>query len=196
MLWYGAATHGDAPAIIERDRTTSHRELKERAAAIAAALRERGLETSQRVGILLDRGADAAASFFGIAAAGGIAININETLRPRQIEYVLEHAGASFLITTQEVLARQPRAITTTAPTLLVEEIPAKGQLSPAPKIGTDVAHIIYTSGSTGLPKGVTISHANIWAGMESVATYTGSRRTTGLRASCRSASTTGSTSC
>jgi len=173
MLWAGAATHGDAPAIIERDRTTSHRELKERAAAIAAMLLDRGLVANQRVGILLDRGADAAAAFFGIAAAGGIAININETLRPRQIEYVLEHAGASFLITTQEVLARQPRAIATTAPTLLAEEIPAGGLVTPAPKIGTDVAHIIYTSGSTGLPKGVTISHANIWAGMESVATYT-----------------------
>ncbi|HWA56741.1 MAG TPA: AMP-binding protein [Gemmatimonadales bacterium] len=173
MLWAGAAMHGDAPAIIERERTTTHRQLRERAAAIASTLTARGLAPEQRVGILLDRGADAAAAFFGIAAAGGIAININETLRPRQIEYVLEHSDASFLITSAELMARQPREIGTTATRLMLDEIPASGSWTPVPKIGTDVAHIIYTSGSTGLPKGVTISHGNIWAGMESVATYT-----------------------
>jgi acyl-CoA synthetase (AMP-forming)/AMP-acid ligase II len=36
------------------------------------------------------------------------------------------------------------------------------------------VAQIIYTSGSTGLPKGVTLSHANLWAGMDAVTTYVG----------------------
>lgn len=173
MLWTGGTTHGDAPAIIERDRVTSHRALMERAAAIAAVLRQEGLTLDQRVGILLDRGADAAATFFGVAAAGGIAVNINETLRPRQVEYVLDHASASVLITSQEVLARQPRAIATAARVLLVDQVSGNGDAVPVPRIGNDVAHIIYTSGSTGLPKGVTISHANIWAGMESVATYT-----------------------
>jgi acyl-CoA synthetase (AMP-forming)/AMP-acid ligase II len=36
------------------------------------------------------------------------------------------------------------------------------------------VAQIIYTSGSTGLPKGVALSHANIWAGMQAVTSYVG----------------------
>ena len=34
------------------------------------------------------------------------------------------------------------------------------------------MAQIIYTSGSTGLPKGVTLSHANLWAGMQAVCSY------------------------
>jgi acyl-CoA synthetase (AMP-forming)/AMP-acid ligase II len=42
----------------------------------------------------------------------------------------------------------------------------------PVPRIGSDVAQIIYTSGSTGLPKGVTLSHANLWAGMRTVLEY------------------------
>jgi acyl-CoA synthetase (AMP-forming)/AMP-acid ligase II len=173
MLWASAAARGEAPAILERDRSTSHRALQERAAAIGSSLLQAGLAPHDRVGILLERGADAAAAFFGIAAAGGIAININETLRPRQIEHVLGHADARFLLTDRGMLERQPRPIETGATTVFLEGIPPSATLTPAPRIGQDVAHIIYTSGSTGLPKGVTVSHGNIWAGMASVATYT-----------------------
>src|SRR3546814_1137891 len=43
-----------------------------------------------------------------------------------------------------------------------------------APRTGADMAHIIYTSGSTGMPKGVVVSHANVWAGMRAVVAYLG----------------------
>jgi acyl-CoA synthetase (AMP-forming)/AMP-acid ligase II len=42
------------------------------------------------------------------------------------------------------------------------------------PRVGNDIAQIIYTSGSTGLPKGVTITHANLWAGVRAVTSYVG----------------------
>jgi acyl-CoA synthetase (AMP-forming)/AMP-acid ligase II len=42
------------------------------------------------------------------------------------------------------------------------------------PRVSADVAQIIYTSGSTGQPKGVTLSHGNLWAGACAVSTYVG----------------------
>ncbi len=43
---------------------------------------------------------------------------------------------------------------------------------SPAPITSQDIAAILYTSGSTGKPKGVVLTHENLLAGAQSVASY------------------------
>jgi acyl-CoA synthetase (AMP-forming)/AMP-acid ligase II len=124
------------------------------------------------VAIFLERGAEAAAAFFGVVSIGGIAVIVNESLRPRQIEHILRHAGARALITSADLLARQPRALETTAILILSSDILPQAGLTPAARVAGDVAQIIYTSGSTGQPKGVTLSHANLWAGPRAVSSY------------------------
>jgi amino acid adenylation domain-containing protein len=176
MLWETADRDGDHLAIVERGRATDYGALRSRAAAMGVALMAAGVRPNDRVGIFLERGADAAAALFGVAAAGGIAVIINETLRPRQIEHILTHAGATALLTVPELLDRQPRPLATTALIMLVGEIAQTGELEPYPRVGPDIAEIIYTSGSTGLPKGVAITHANLWAGMRAVTSYLGIR--------------------
>src|SRR5213080_3670428 len=115
LLWGSAAHRGERPAVVERGSTASYTALRDRAAAIGAALRTAGIEPDDRVAILLERGRDAAAAFFGTLAAGAIAVVVNETLRPRQIEHVLAHSGTRCLITTGDLLARQPRRLATDA---------------------------------------------------------------------------------
>lgn len=178
MLWETAERAGDNLAIIERGRETGYAALCSRAAAIATAVKASGARPNDRVGIFLDRGADAAAALFGVTAAGCIAVIINETLRPRQIEHILGHAGATALISSPDVLQRLPRPLATGAVTVLVNEVPQTGVFEPYPRIGADIAEIIYTSGSTGLPKGVAITHANLWAGMRAVTSYVDIRST------------------
>ncbi len=174
LLWDSAA-RGERPAIVERGSSVSYATLRERAAAIGAALRAAGIAPDDRVAILLERGRDAAAAFFGTLAAGAIAVVVNETLRPRQIEHVLAHSGTRCLITAGDLLARQPRRLATDAVVLDASAIRAEGEpLAPVPRLGDDVAQIVYTSGSTGLPKGVAVSHANLWAVTSAVVAYLG----------------------
>jgi amino acid adenylation domain-containing protein len=172
MLFASARAAGDGLAVIDGDTVTSYRELAARAGGIAAALADEGIAPGDRVAILLRRSADAAAAFFGVLASGAVAAVVNELLRPRQIEHVLSHSSAAALLTSADVHDRLPRPLETSARTIDVRSLPAKDTLRPAARVGGDVAQIIYTSGSTGLPKGVTVSHANLWAGMSSVVTY------------------------
>lgn len=174
MLWSTADAAPENTAIVERGAGVRYAELRDRAAGIADALRDAGVLPGDRVAIFLDRGLDAAAAFFGATALGAIAVNVNETLRPRQVEHILGHSDAAVLITDAALLARQPRAIDAGARPLLVADMPIAGTVQPIARVATDVAQIIYTSGSTGLPKGVTITHGNLWSGMGAVTSYVG----------------------
>jgi amino acid adenylation domain-containing protein len=174
ILLETAAARAEHPAVVERERVTRYGDLAARSLAIARTLRERRVEPGDRIAILLQRGGDAAAAFFGVLAGGAIAVQVNESLRPRQIEHILQHAGVTALLGSANLLGPLPRALRARVGVIDTADIPPSGDFEPVLRVGDDVAHIIYTSGSTGLPKGVAISHANLWAGMAAVVGYLG----------------------
>jgi acyl-CoA synthetase (AMP-forming)/AMP-acid ligase II len=122
----------------------------------------------------MHRDADAAAAYFGVLATGGVAVVMAEGLRPRQVEHIVGHSGASVLLCSADTLKRMPRQVKTPARRLDPAEVPDRGELAPLPRVAGDVAQIVYTSGSTGLPKGVTFSHGNLRAGARAVVRYLG----------------------
>jgi len=175
LLWNSAAAHAAHPAIVEGGAVTDYASLRRRAGGIAAALTAAGIRAYDRVGIFLDGGAEAVAAFFGVAAAGGIAVVINESLRPRQVEHILEVAGARALMTSEDLLARQPRQLETASQVLITRELAdSDPSYTPVSRTALDPAQIVFTSGSTGLPKGVTVTHGNLQAAAETVIGYLG----------------------
>lgn len=174
LLRASAADYGGRSAVIERDRETTYVELASKAAGVAEQLGSSGFSPGDRAAIFLERGVNAVAAYFGVLAAGGTVIIVNDRLRPRQLEHVLGHAGARALLTSADMLARQPRAVDFLGTVVNVEEHAAASIFSPVPRLGGDYAQIVYTSGSTGLPKGVTFTHANLHAGVRAVVQYLG----------------------
>lgn len=174
LLKVSAQDDSGKTAIAEPGAVTTYGELLDRSGAFTAALEDTGLEPGERVAVFLEPGAEAAAGFFGAVRGGMIAVMVNEKLRTRQIEHILDHSGAGALLTSRDLLARQPREVETDARILEIESVERSGKAARAtvPRADTDPAQIVYTSGSTGMPKGVTLSHGNLWAGVRSVSTY------------------------
>ena len=174
MLWATADRHPDRTAAIERARSVSYAALREEAAGIAGRLRADGLAPGDRVAVLLDRGIDPIACYFGVLAAGGIVVMLNPTLKPRQIEYMLDHSGASFFLTSREISARMHRQPDASAQVIYMDEISGAASVEPVAVEPDNPSQITFTSGSTGLPKGVVATHGNVWAAIETVADYLG----------------------
>jgi amino acid adenylation domain-containing protein len=173
MLLTTAMAAPEQIAIIDGERALKYGELAAQALAIAEGLARAGVEPNDRVAVMLQRGGDAAAAFFGVLASGAVNVTVNEALRPRQIEHILRHSQARVLLTSTAVRSRLSRPLQTSARMLDVRGIrTGEGGGEPVARLDSDVAQIIYTSGSTGLPKGVTITHRNLWSGTSSVVQY------------------------
>lgn len=188
LLWRAGRDRPRHEAIADGDRSVSYAALRNRAAAIAESLITQGIRPGDRVALLEERNADAAAAIFGIIASGAVAVCVNDKLRARQIEHMLRHSGARALVTRREMLTRHSRPIESEACILDLADVPAvPGRpIAPVARVSGDLVQLIYTSGSTGLPKGVCFTHGNLGAGIEIVSTYLG------LRSSDRMASLLG----
>lgn len=140
----------------------------------ASRLLARGCEPGDRVAVMLEKSLDAVIALYGTWTAGGVVVPVNESLRLRQLSYVLEHSGAKLLVTQSRILQRVDATLSARFPVLDVgrETPPETTRQPPACPGGQEPAAILYTSGSTGRPKGILISHANLLAGARIVSGY------------------------
>ncbi|MCE0536280.1 non-ribosomal peptide synthetase [Kineosporia rhizophila] len=147
----------NAIALSGPDGEVSYRELSERADAIAATLRGRGVAPGEVVGVLAERTPAAIAGIWGILRAGAAYLPLDIQHPDGRVADLLTDAEARFCLVQAPHDARPcfPEHCT---PVDLDAEHQADGKPDPEPAPG-DLAYVIYTSGSTGRPKGVQIEH-------------------------------------
>ena len=185
-----------AEALVYGQRRLDYAALADAVSAAAQGLLGLRLQRSERVAVYLEKNIENVAAMFGASAAGGVFVPVNPLLKPEQVGYILCDCNVRVLVTSNDrlrllaaTLASCPdlRTVIVTggadaaalAPIEGVElltwealnEAPAAPQ-RPHRAIDTDMAAILYTSGSTGKPKGVVLSHRNMVAGANSVASY------------------------
>jgi fatty-acyl-CoA synthase len=168
FLHRAAYMYPDNVAVVHGKRRYSYRDLAERSWRLANALRSAGLAKGDRVATLLFNSPPMLEAHFGVPAAGGILVAINNRLSGTEIGYILQHSGARYLLldTALEAQAGSSalsgmtviRCDDTGVPGDPYEDFLAGG--SPTRPLSwleheEETISINYTSGTTGRPKGV-----------------------------------------
>ena len=168
-----------ATALVLKGRVLSYGDLRERVALLAGWLAQR-LEPGDRVASWAAKGELTCLLPLAAARAGVVHVPINPLLKRAQVAHIITDSGARLLLGTQARLASLqendvPVGCEALAETDSFDLAEQTGQtLGPSDHNPDDLAAILYTSGSTGSPKGVMLSHANMWLGAVSVAHYLG----------------------
>jgi acyl-CoA synthetase (AMP-forming)/AMP-acid ligase II len=166
--------YGDRTAVVdEPDQpapslgTLTYREVGELARAQAAALDELGIGFGDRVAVVSHNAARLLLALFGVSGSGRILVPVNFRLNADEVGYIVEHSGASVLLVDPE-LDDDLRAVTAKHRFVIGAESDAamlRPGVEPKPWDPDEdaTATINYTSGTTARPKGVQLTHRNIW---------------------------------
>ena len=169
----------------------SHSEVGERVRHAARGLSSLGVRRGDRVAILSENRPEWAIADYACLTAGLTDVPIYPTLPADQIAYILKDSGAVAIFISNKIQAEKIREIRSQVPALKTvigfDDVPGLTNMSIAElekrggegetslAIATyredaltvkpdDLATIIYTSGTTGEPKGVMLTHDNIYS--------------------------------
>lgn len=170
-----ADKNASRPAIFWGDQQFTYASLAEQARRLAAHLqKDLGLTHGDRVALWLKNCPEFVPGLFGVLAAGGVIVPINNFLKPEEVNYILADAEINILITDSAMAEGLPK-LTAARPGLKfvqVEQFPTLSSSNSDFVVSgageNDLAVLIYTSGTTGRPKGAMLSHGNLLSNVDS----------------------------
>jgi fatty-acyl-CoA synthase len=170
-------------AIVCGQRRFSYEQFGERVGLLAGALLEASIKPGDRVAYLGVNTHRLMEAYYGVLEAGAILLPLNIRLAPAELTYVLNDAGATILFIEQPFiplvdsfrdslstvkmfvqLEGTPEAswmARDNFDTMLRKARPHRADISLVDE--DEVAEIFYTSGTSARPKGVMLTHRNIY---------------------------------
>ncbi|WP_231388800.1 AMP-binding protein [Marmoricola sp. URHB0036] len=169
----GIVDEPDQPAPSLGDLTYAR--VGELARAQAAKLDDLGIGFGDRVAYVSHNSARLFTAFFGVTGFGRVLVPINFRLSADEVAYIVEHSGARVLYVDPE-LEDALKGVDCEHKFIIGndEEMYLEGK-DPEPWEHDEnaTATINYTSGTTARPKGVQITHRNIWTNAVTFALHT-----------------------
>ena len=153
-------------------RSITWRELDDRVARFAGALKKRGVGFGDRVLIVMLNRPEYLEAVLAINALGALAVPVNFRMTPPEVAFLALNSGSTIVI-TDETLTPLVDAVVgqTDSPPVVItvgesyERLLAESEPAAAVDVPDDAsALIMYTSGTTGRPKGAVLTHANMQA--------------------------------
>ncbi|MCX5386417.1 AMP-binding protein [Streptomyces sp. NBC_00083] len=140
----------------------------ERVRAWQAGFDALGVGEGERIAVVSHNSARMLELLFAVPMSGRICVPVNFRLKPEEVEYVVRQSGASVLLLDPEV-DEALSGVTARHRFVLGEQTESalmRFGVAPRPWSNPDedaTATINYTSGTTARPKGVQLTHRNIW---------------------------------
>ncbi|MFE9571582.1 AMP-binding protein [Streptomyces sp. NPDC006692] len=152
--------------------------LGERVRAWQAGLDALGVGVGERVAVVSHNSARLLELLFAVPMSGRICVPVNFRLRPAEVDYIVRQSNASVLLVDPE-LDEALSSVTARHRFVLGERTESELMrfgVEPRPWADPDedaTATINYTSGTTARPKGVQLTHRNIWMSGLTLALHT-----------------------
>jgi amino acid adenylation domain-containing protein len=171
-LW--AACAGDSVVAVGTDGAMTGAQVRDHARRITAAIRAHGVGVSDRVAILLPRGARMLPAILGIWSAGASYVPLDPIYPAQRLATMLGDAGAVAIVVDSSVPGAP--GLPPGAPPIAVVDLAAlaadvTGPAGPVPDLPPSAAAVtIFTSGSTGRPKAVSVTQGGVATLLDAVA--------------------------
>ena len=170
-------------AVVDRDERFTYAEFGARVNQLAHALRELGVAKGDRVAIVSPNSHQCLETFYGTALLGSAIVPVNFRLIASDFEYIVNHSGAKVFIVYADyteavdglrgtiptvehfVVVRSTDSPVGAGWTDYEDLLAGRPQTAPTmPEMDeNDLLSINYTSGTTARPKGVMLTHRNMY---------------------------------
>ena len=183
FLRYAEQQSARRTAVVCGNERFTYAQFAERASRLAGVLRKAGVQPGDRVAFLSTNCHRLLEAYYGVVEAGAVLLPLNIRLAPQELAYILNDAGASVLFLQNhflELVESFRSKLTTVKACYSLDKVPKvdwiSGQnyealLTAALPYRADImqveenslAELFYTSGTSAEPKGVMLTHRNIY---------------------------------
>lgn len=174
-------SRGSEIAYVFGDKKTTYEKFDNEISKFASGLRNLGVQKGEHVALILENSPEFIIGLYSAWKLGAIIIPINPNFTEDEMSYILKNGDIKYLITMSS-LTKKMETISHVMPLLNcmiicdTEKVNITGMKSMQEVLSLstdnfkeeniqndDLAIILYTSGTTGKPKGVMLTHSNLY---------------------------------